>query len=240
MTNKLYLLVTCVFMFFFNCEESTKTTFSEISISTENNTIVEINIPKANGNNGIIDSINSSIEKAVISALHIGEPNNIESQTIKESITAFNKEHENFKTDFPESPQIWEVQVDGEVLYESSEITSISITSYINTGGAHGVLNISFLNFDNVTGQRISNEKLLKDIKAFKKVAKKYFDKSLKEKDILFESENFELPENIGFTEEGIILLYNIFQTQPYSPEIIEFTIPFDEVENYLVFNSTY
>tara|TARA_R110002072_G_scaffold166190_1_gene319419 strand:+ start:111 stop:833 length:723 start_codon:yes stop_codon:yes gene_type:complete len=240
MSNRLYILVACVSIFFFSCEEHTKTTFSEISISTENNTSVEINIPKANGNSRVIDSINSSIEKAVITALQIGVPDNIELETIEESIASFNKEFETFKTDFPESLQIWDAQIDGEVLFQSPEIISISITSYVNTGGAHGILHISFLNFDSITGKRITNKNLFTNIGAFKEIAQTHFDKAIKEKDILFETDKFELPANIGYTEDGLVLLYNTYEIAPYSTGIIEFAIPFDEIESYLVFNSAH
>ncbi len=42
-------------------------------------------------------------------------------------------------------------------MYQSSEVISVALTSYINTGGAHGVLTITFLNFDAETGFQISS-----------------------------------------------------------------------------------
>jgi hypothetical protein len=240
MSNRVFLFSVGVFMFFFNCEEPTKTTFSDISISTENNNIVEINIPKANGNSNATDYINTSIEETVINALHIGAPNDIQYRTIEESIASFNKEYEDFKTDFPESFQIWEAQIDGEVIFQSPEIISISITSYLNTGGAHGILNIFFLNFESITGKQIMNTELFTNIGAFKQIAQIHFNEAIKEKDMLFESDKFELPENISYTEDGLVLLYNTYEIAPYSTGIIEFSIPFDEIESYLVFNSAH
>ena len=93
----------------------------------------------------LISWINSEINKIVVTALHIGEPNSIPSISAEESIISFNKEYQLFKTNFPESAQLWEAQIDGEILYLSPEIICIAITTYINTGGAHGNLNISFL-----------------------------------------------------------------------------------------------
>jgi len=153
MINRNYLLVTCFFFFLFNCKEDIKTTFSDVTISTENNNIVEINIPKATGNESIIYNINSAINKTAINALHIGENDTILPTSIEESIISFNKEYQSFKTDFPESSQIC---------------------------------------------------------------------------------------ANIGYTEEGIVLLYNTYEIAPYSTGIIEFTIPFDKVSSLLVFNSSY
>ena len=233
-----YLTICCVILFF-NCKEGIKTTFSERNISSDNNSLVEVNIPKAIENPEIAHSINSEIEQLVIDALIMGEQGDTQVKTIEESIIAFNQEYEAFKADFPESSQIWEAQIDGEVLFQSSEIISISITSYANTGGAHGILNISFLNFNSSTGKRISNKNLFTDIAGFKTLAETYFKKAIKENDVLFKQDKFQLPINIGYTEDGLVLLYNTYEIAPYSTGIIEFEIPFKDIESYLVFNST-
>ena len=251
-------------MLLFNCSEAIKTTFSDINISTENNNIVEVTIPKAFGNTEITNSINYEIEKLVINALIIGEQNNIQVKTIEESIIAFNQEYDTFKADFPESLQIWEAQIDGEILLQSSEITSISITSYVNTGGAHGVLNISFLNFNSITasanvtytgltsiiqgtGNIITNGRTFGPITINHSgtttlgdalTTQTYFNKATKENDVVFDQNKFELPTNIGYTDDGLVLLYNTYEIAPYSTGIIEFAIPFKAIESYLVFNS--
>ena len=56
----------------------------------------------------------------------------------------------------------------------------------------------------------------------------------------LFESESdtFNLPENITYNEEGIVLLYNAYEIAPYATGILEFEIPYSEIENYLAFYS--
>ncbi|MFI1744906.1 DUF3298 domain-containing protein [Thalassobellus sediminis] len=238
MINK--YIIFCCFFFLLNCNEDIKTTFSETTISTDNNDVVIVNIPKAYGNETIINQINSEINKTVVAALYIGESDSVPHISIEESITNFNKEYQSFKTNFSESKQIWEAQIDGEILYQSPEIMSIVITSYINTGGVHGNLNISFLNFNSETGNLIHNKDLLKNIVAFKEIAKTYFDEAIKDNDVLFDSKSFQLPTNIAYNEEGIVLLYNTYEIAPYSSGIIEFTIPFEKVSNFLVFNSSY
>lgn len=238
--NRFPFFIACCFVFLFNCKEATKTTFSDITISTENNNSVEVTIPKASGNDLIVNAINSEIQKVVIYALHVGDPDNVSSKSIEESITSFNKDYADFIKDFPESQQIWEAQIDGELLYESPELTSIAITSYVNTGGAHGTLNISFLNFDSTTGNKITNENIFTNIDAFKKIAQIHFNKAIKEKATHFETDEFELPANIAYTEDGIVLLYNTYEIAPYSTGVIEFAIPFKDVNSYLVFNGAY
>ncbi|WNH13828.1 DUF3298 domain-containing protein [Thalassobellus suaedae] len=240
MINKNFLFAFCCLLFLLNCKEAIKTTFSDVTISTKNNDIVAINIPQAYGNETIITNINSEINKAVATALHIGEADSIPSISTEESIISFNKEYQSFKTNFPESTQIWEAQIDGEILHQSPEIICIAITTYINTGGAHGNLNISFLNFNSETGHLIPNENLFKNMDTFKKIAKTYFNETIKDNDYLFDSESFELPQNIAYNEDGIVLLYNTYEIAPYASGIIEFTIPFENISDILVFNGSY
>ncbi|MDO5969883.1 DUF4163 domain-containing protein [Flavivirga aquimarina] len=220
------------------CKDEVELSFSEINLSTSNNNLVEVNIPNAIGNENITNRINSTIEKTVIGSLHVGGSDNITSKSIEESITAFNKEFQIFKTDFPEIAEQWDAQIDGEVLLQSSEIISIAITSYIYAGGAHGTVTISFLNFETITGHIILNNNLFKDVEGFKKVAKSYFDKAIKDKDVFLDTTTFELPENMAYNEDGIVLLYNTYEVAPYSTGIIEFVIPFEEISSFLHFNS--
>lgn len=215
-----------------------KTGFSEIHVTTKNNDIVEVYIPEAQGEKTIAEQINSEIRKAVTAALHIGDPNNTPSISIEESIERFNAEYKDFRQDFPETEIPWEAQIDGEVVYQSPEIVSIAITSYTNTGGAHGLSNITFLNFNANTGKKITNPQLITDMEAFKNTVKPYFDKAVAEKEhAVFDIKEFQLPANVGFTEDGLVLLYNTYEIAPYSTGIIEFKIPYEEVEPFLAFN---
>jgi len=237
MLFKKHLFIVCSLLLFYACKQELKTTFSEINITTETNKLVEVNIPKAIGGNTISNTINSEINNLVINALEVGEPNNSTSKSIEESINAFNEEYDAFNKDFPDSAMLWEAQIDGEILFESPEIISISITSYLNTGGANGNTVITFLNFDAQTGKRLQNTDLIKNDAGFKTLAASYFKKNLKDEDMLFKPDSFQLPENMGYVEDGIHLLYNTYEIAPYAMGIIEFTIPFEKVRPFLVFN---
>ncbi|TBN00213.1 DUF4163 domain-containing protein [Hyunsoonleella flava] len=228
-----------IILLIFSCKKEEKLTFSEIEITTENNALVRIFIPEATGNTTVSEAINSEIESFIASTLTIGnpEPENTPS-SLSEQIDAFNTEFNNFIKDFPASTLTWEAQIDGEVMYQSDVVISIAITSYMNTGGAHGNTAISFLNFDTTSGKQIANEALFTDIKAFKNLAKRFFDAEVTDKTVLFEPDAFNLPANIGFSEEGVILLYNPYEIAPYATGIIEFTIPFEKAKDYLTFNS--
>jgi hypothetical protein len=237
MRIKPFLLFFLFFLIFSCQDEAPKISFVEINHSLAGTNVVEINIPKALGSSEISEKINAALETKVISCLSTNDNNNVNTKTLKESINSFNKEFENFKNNFPNSQQLWEAQIDGEVLYQSDDIISASITSYINTGGAHGNLNITLLNFNPKTGNPIPNDKLFDDLEIFKKIVKPYFLQSIQHKDIRG-VETFTIPKNIGFKEDGIILLYNTYEIAPYSEGIIEFTVPFEKIKSCLVFDS--
>lgn len=239
MFYKKSLLIIVSFFVLLSCNEELKTTFIEINITTDNNKLVEINIPNAIGSDLISTNINSEISKLVITELNVGETESITAKSIEEGITLFNNEYHAFNNDFPDGTAPWEVQIDGEILFQSSKIISIAITSYINTGGAHGITNISFINFDAATGNRIPNNKLFKNEAAFKDAVKPYYEAALSEVDIIFDPDNFQLPANIGYNEEGIILLYNSYEIADYSTGIIDFTIPIEKARPFLVFDGS-
>lgn len=226
-----FLLFFSISLFFISCVDDTKVEFSEINITTPKNKIVEINIPKATGDKAVAEKINASIETTIINYLKFEDIENKDVSTIEASITNFNNAYNQFKSDFPESVMEWDAQIDGEVMYHSEVVITIALTSYQNTGGAHGLLNISFLNFDVETGESISNADLFSDFSAFKKIAEQHFTNEIADKkDQYFEPEKFTLPANIGFDDEGLFLLYNAYEIAPYSTGLTEIHIPFEEV----------
>ncbi|WP_067145171.1 DUF3298 and DUF4163 domain-containing protein [Pseudotamlana agarivorans] len=238
MRNFKHLFIYLTVLLCLSCDKEFNISFSEEHISPKNNSIVEINIPKASGKESVAHLINQTIEQNVISSIQLGsiDNENIQAKSINESVTTFINEFESLKRDFPESPQIWEAQIDGEVLYQSKTIISIAITSYTNTGGAHGNLKITFLNFNAENGQLIANKTLFSDIDAVKKIAEPYYKKTIEDKSILLNQDQFILPSNMAYTEEGLVFLYNTFEIAAYSEGIIEFKVPYNEIESYLLF----
>ncbi|WP_417238394.1 DUF3298 and DUF4163 domain-containing protein [Bizionia sp.] len=231
------VLLSLIFLIFSCEDEETKITFSEKNFTTNQNKIVEINIPQAEGIEAVKNNINTSIEAMVSASLNLDEDSVAKSMSVSESIDKFNSEYASFKSEFPESALEWEAQIDGEIMYQSEAVISIVITNYLNTGGAHGSLVVSFLNFDALTGQLLKNEQLFNDMNAFKTVAEDYFnDQIADKKELYFEPDNFVLPQNIGFNDTGVILLYNSYEVAPYSTGLTEFTIPFDDLVPYLNF----
>lgn len=230
------LILFCLFIFA-SCTEEKVITFSEQSFTTPTNSIVDIHIPKAEGKSGIAQQINATLKQRITAALPFRQKDSI--NTLEDNINNFNSEYTDFKSQFPESAQKWEAQIDGEVMFQSPEIISISLTCYSNTGGAHGTLIINFLNFDAQTGVLIDNSQLFKNTPEFTQLAIPYFNAAIaKKKDKYLDTEKFILPQNIGYSSDGLILLYNTYEIAPYAAGITEFVIPFSKANSYLKFNS--
>ncbi|WP_100611176.1 DUF3298 and DUF4163 domain-containing protein [Confluentibacter lentus] len=238
MFKNFYYFIFIGFLILSSCKDDPKISFSDINITTQENTLVEVLIPVATGNINIIDNINSVVNNHVIEMLRLDPSEPVTIKTIEEGIDIFNDEYNRFKADFPESSQPWEAQIDGEIMYQSPELISISLTSYLDTGGAHGNLTISFLNFDAKTGKPIKNSDLFKNMADFNALANRYFEDTIEDKDVLFDPQSFKLPENIGVNDEGVVLLYNAYEIAPYSEGIIEFVIPFENINPLLNFDS--
>ena len=163
--------------------------------------------------------------------------------SVSEAISAFNKEYKAFKDDFQDSSQKWEVKVDGEVIYESPEVICLSLQSYIDTGGAHGNGKVTFLNFNPETGAILNQNDIINNTAEFKKIAEKAFKEQTKPKDSnetiedFFFGEDFQLPSNIGFTDAGLVLLYNNYEIASYAQGITEILLPYSQIKDVLKLN---
>ena len=238
---KKILLATLILSIVFSCKEEINISFTELNFEYNDNAIVEINIPNAEGNSALGISINKTIETHIANVLNFSEDDS-ESILLKDALDKFDTEYKAFKNDFEENALVWEATFDGEVTYQSSEVISIAITSYLNTGGAHGSLNVTFLNFNPSNGDLIAIDDLISNKSAFKNLAQRHFKAAiLTSNNIIFEDyffgEVFHLPENIGFNDDGVTLFYNVYEIASYAIGITEFTIYYEEAAVHLNVN---
>lgn len=237
-TLKAKFLTILVGLIFLSCEERVPITFSESSLEFNKNATIDVNIPKAEGNLAVSTKINQTISNHLANSLVFSETIS-DTLSLESAIEKFDAEYAKFKSDFEEASLVWEALFDGEVTYKSPMVITIAINSYLNTGGAHGNMNITLFNFDALTGNLLKNEDLILDVVSFTDVAKKHFRTSTKTEEDeglgdYFFGEEFHLPANIGYNDEGVLLFYNVYEIASYAVGITEFTIPFEEVEDYL------
>ena len=215
-------------------------TFKTISIDKAFEADVNATYDKAEGNNELSKTINLNIEKRIVNTF-----SDATKQTNLEVILAnFNTEYLDFKKDFPDaSESIWELHIETEKTYQSDDVITIAISTYEFKGGAHGNDKIKFLNLNAKTGEKLTQKDIIENINDFKTLGKKHFIKSLKIEDDNLRMEDFffgkpfQLPENIGFSDDGLVLLYNVYEVASFDQGYTEFVIPFEEVASYLKLN---
>lgn len=236
--EKISLLLS-VFFILFSCQKDVPLTFKYQSIEKKENAIVEINYPKAEGKDDIAKKINSILENFLANEINMNETPD-KDLTLEEAIKGFDLEYTSFEEDFSDSTQQWEAVIESEVTYESKNLICISVNSYLDTGGAHGNSHVTFLNFDKKTGALLKQKDIITEMQAFKNFVEPYFKKAtqpLTDEDSIedpFYGQGFQLPENIGFAESGIILLYNVYEIASYAQGITEFRIPYETANPYL------
>lgn len=235
-------LIILVLILLISCNKEIKVDFSEEIIETSEGAEIALNFPKAEGTKEITNRINQTLENYIIKQINVSENEDTDGN-IHDAIAKFNNEYISFKNDFPDSAQQWEVLIDGEVTYRSPEIISIAITTYLDTGGAHGNTNVRFFNFDPQTGKQYNKKELIRNVQGLSEVIKEKLATEIKEEtseiimeDVFF-GKDFQLPETLGYSDEGLIVLYNPYEVASYSQGIVEFTILFEDVSEFLVFN---
>lgn len=235
-------LVLGIFLVLFSCKKDQPLSFSDQTIDTAQNANITINYPKAEGEAIIADRINKTIENFLANEINMSEKLD-NKLSLADAVKGFDQEFKSFKEDYSDSAQQWEVSIESEVNYESESFICITVNSYLDTGGAHGNSRVTFLVFDKKTGNLLDREDIIKDEETFKDIAKPYFEKATKPlseeegfEDMFF-GESFQLPENIGFNDKGVILLYNVYEIATYAQGVTEFTIPYNEAKPFLKIN---
>ncbi|MGX1927824.1 DUF3298 domain-containing protein [Flagellimonas sp. 2504JD4-2] len=231
------------FMLLLGCENGDKLTFEPIEISNEaceDCSKIEIAIPRALDETLISNQINNALEEEIITLLSFDEGQEI--STIDDAIDSFTTSYKELKSRFPDESVGWEASVESDVSYEDNDILTLDFNAYSFTGGAHGYGSTSFLNFDKRKDTELENWELFDDLEGFLKFAEIKFriqedipqDDNINSTGFMFERDAFHLSENVGYTEEGITLIYNQYEIASYADGPITLTLPYAEVNKYL------
>lgn len=232
-----------VFLLLLGCQSEANLTFEPYAF--ENETCddcpeVSIEIPKALGRAKISKTINTALEEELISLLSYDDT--LEVTSIDDAVISFKNGYLELQQQYDDEPTDWEAKIKGTISYEDVNFITIVLDAYLFTGGAHGYTSKRFLNFDKKKGIELENAELFKDAEDFRTFAEEMFrkkenipkDKSINHTGFMFEQDSFYLPENIGFTKDGLKLLYNPYEVASYSDGAIEMVLPHSEIKKYL------
>lgn len=225
------------------CKNENKLTFEPKSMESEvcsNCPEVTIQIPKALDKTKIAETINTALKEEVISLLLYDDE--LDVSTVQDAIVSFKNGYLELQKLYSDETTKWEASIQGEVTYEDKNLLTIVLNTYLFTGGAHGYTSKQFLNFEKNKAIELDNSELFKDEADFRSFAESIFRKkeqipqgeSINATGFMFEKGSFHLPENIGFTEEGLTLLYNPYEVASFADGTIELVLPHTEVKKYL------
>ena len=231
------------FILLIGCNDDHKLTFEPLIVSDNDCKEcpnISIEIPKALEQSKLTETINTALEEELISLLVFDDE--IEASSISEAIQSFKNGYEELKKLYPDETTGWEAKISGAVSFEDKNMITIALNSYLFTGGAHGYTTRSFLNFNKRKGKEIENWELFKNQDHFENFAEAKFriqedipqDNPINSTGFMFEQDEFYLPDNIGFTEKGLVLLYNQYEVASYADGAIELVLPYVEIKNYL------
>ena len=205
--------------------------------------IITIEIPIAKNIPVVADSINKKIFSVVKEIVYFGEkpvkPNDYDSLT-----SSFIASYEEMHTKFPNETFGWEGKIKGNIEFETDQIINIKIDHYTFTGGAHGYQGFRSLLFNPETGKTIFTNQIFKNEKEFRAFAEKEFRTKYKipEKSninatgLMFENDKFQLPQNIFYTEKGLLLYYNSYEAASYADGSKELLFPYEKISKYLIY----
>lgn len=232
-----------VFLLLFGCQNESRLTFEPYAI--ENETCddcpeVSIAIPKALGLSKISKTINTALEEELISLLSFDDE--LEVTSIDDALVSFKNGYLELHRLYDDEPTGWEAKIEGAVSFEDANFVTIVLDSYLFTGGAHGYSSKRFLNFDKKKGVELENSELFKNAEEFREFAEEMFrqnedipqNESINYTGFMFEQDSFYLPENMGFTKDGLKLLYNPYEVASYADGAIELVLPHGKVKKYL------
>ena len=199
--------------------------------------IISLEVLKAKGPEDISEEINAALNEHVINLISNAEKP--KPQTLEELTDNFLKDYKTAAESFSEEPP-WEAYLNQNIYRQTEDLISIGVTTEVFSGGAHGYKNLTFLNFDPETGEKLSADDLFEP--QFTALAEEKFreaqqipaGENINSTGYWFENDTFQLPENIGFSEEAVILVYNPYEVGPYATGDIYLEIPLKDAQPFL------
>lgn len=181
---------------------------------------VEISYPLA-ADAESADLINEEIMRQLLVYFHPDK----ELDNLDSAANDFLDSYEEFKTEFPDAPGEWTVELEVKLTYESDSTLSFVFTEFNYSGGAHPNSSVYYLNFDKQTGKSLSREQVVLDQRKMLKLAEEAFREyhevadGVKLEDdgrFFIPDTGFFLPNAIGYADGKLILSYIPYEIGPY------------------------
>lgn len=199
--------------------------------------VITLDVVRAKGGPGVSEEINKNLDEHIINL--IASEADPEISNLEQLSEKFLDDYREAAENFSEEPP-WEAYVSENIYLRNEAIVSIGITTEIFSGGAHGYKTLTFVNFNPETGQVLKSEDIFTPEFAsfvenrFRQEQRIPDSDNINSTGFWFDDDKFRLPENIGFTEDKVILVYNSYEIAPYAAGDIIMEIPIEEVKPFL------
>ena len=138
---------------------------------------------------------------------------------------SFIKDYQGFVIDFPDYQIGWYVKMLVDITYESKEVLSFRIEAQSFTGGAHPNYSTNFYVIDKSSNQALTTDDIISDTSQFKRLLEKEFRKlkgmtgeqSFADRGFYMNDGDFLLNNNIGISEDKVMVHFNPYEIAPYS-----------------------
>lgn len=227
---------------------STDTTKGALSVD------IHVEIPIDFADKSVLDSIRATIIKNLFGDNYIAHSNDSLVQLFSSEL---NKEYNNNNAPLVnelDSASSYsfnnEHNIEGFSLLTDKQIFSYGIERYVYMGGAHGLSNRTYLNFDLKTGKLITEKDLFEE-KSFpaiiELIKKRIIEESTNDKsseavlsldDTDFWTDSIKPNGNFYITDESINYVFNPYEIAPYYMGQTEVTLAFDRIKGFLKTNN--
>lgn len=184
-----------------------------------------------------MEKINSKIQKELLRPIGREKGN----KNFEELMQNFIDEYKNFKKEFPESHQEWEIERKVDNSFYDDNILSCTFSEYSYLGGAHPNTYLTFTNFNLNSGEIIDLSDILINgyLNALNIIAEPIFRKekelaediNLTEAGFWFDDDKFSVNNNFRIGKDGLYFFYNNYEITAYAYGPTELFIPYKSIK---------
>jgi len=183
-----------------------------------------------------MEKINSKILNELLGPFGREKNNNLE-----ELMQNFIDEYKNFKKEFPESQQEWEIERRVDNNFKDDNILSCTSSEYSYLGGAHSNTYLRFTNFKLKSGEIIDLSDILiagflPELNSivepiFRKEKNLTEDINLTEAGFWFDDDKFSVNNNFSIGKDGLKFIYNNYEITAYAYGPTELFVPYKSIK---------
>lgn len=186
----------------------------------------------------VVDKINSKIQTELLRPIG-SEKNN---KNFEELMQNFIDEYKNFKKEFSEAQQEWEVEREAASNFNDENILACSLSEYSYLGGAHPNSFLTLKNYNLKSGELIKlSDVLVKGYQnelnniaepIFRKEKELTAEENLTEAGFWFDEDKFSINKNFSISKDGLTFYYNSYEITAYAFGPTELFIPYKSIKN--------